>query len=68
MKFAGHFLGDLTKLGQKLAKYGRGCLAGNGWAPGVRDALVCWSTAFSKSSFTKNQGEPPHKKSVHLKL
>ena len=22
-------------------------------------ALVCWSTAISKSSFTKNQGEPP---------
>ena len=21
--------------------------------------LVCWSTAISKSSFTKNQGEPP---------
>ena len=35
-------------------------------APGVLNpskvwswALVCWSTAISKSSFTKNQGEPP---------
>ena len=45
---------------QKLTKYGRGCPAGTGGHPesGTPSkvwswALVCWSTAILKSSFTK---------------
>ena len=47
----------------KLTKYGRGCSAGTGGHPesGTPSkvwswALVCWSTAISKSSFTKKSG------------
>ena len=55
-----------SKIGPELTKYIRGCPAGTGGYPEsgnpskVRSrALVFWSTAISKSSFTKNQGEPP---------
>ena len=61
-------MGVAAKLGQKLTKYKRGCPAGTGGHPesGTPSkighgpgALVCWSTAISKSKFTKNKGEPP---------
>ena len=53
-------------MGQKLTKYGRGCPAGTGghqesetpskvWSR----ALDCWSTAISKSSFTKKISVTP---------
>ena len=52
--------GYLAKLGLIWTKYGRGCPAGTVWRLGsgtpskVRSlVLVCWSTAISKSSFTK---------------
>ena len=50
----------MAKLGLIWTKYGRGCPAGTVWRLGsgtpskVRSlVLVCWSTAISKSSFTK---------------
>ena len=56
----------LAKLGHRLTKYGRGCPVGTGGHPESETpskvwsrALVCWSTAISKSSFTNNKGEPP---------
>ena len=59
-------LGDMAKLGYILTKHGCGCPAGTGWHPETGTpskvwsrALICWKTAISKSSFTKNQGEPP---------
>ena len=50
----------MAKFGLIWTKYGRGCPAGTVWRLGsgtpskVRSlVLVCWSTAISKSSFTK---------------
>ena len=58
--------GYLAKLGLIWTKYGRGCPAGTVWRLGsgtpskVRSlVLVFWSTAISKSSFTKKYPLPP---------
>ena len=55
-----HDCENVKVIWQKLTKYGRGCPAGTGGHPesGTPSkvwswALVCWSTAISKSSFTK---------------
>ena len=59
-------LGDLALLSQIWTKYECGCTAGTGERLGstipskvLSRAKVCWSTAISKTSFTKkNQGSP----------
>ena len=59
-------LRSFSKIGPQIDQIWRGCPAGTGGHPDsgtpskVRSrALVCCSTAISKSCFTNNQGGPP---------
>ena len=62
---APHGFGHFKVIWQNWAKYGRGCPVGTDGHPDFgtpskvwSQAQVSWSTAISKTSFTKNQGDP----------